>query len=89
MIIIIFRLKTKVKRKKPVGEVASWPTEIANILEEIPIGIYVYLTHTYTQTQYQVFESLSLPFTVLWAQQQDTIYSSASERSLSLTYQTL
>lgn len=35
-------------------------------------GIYIYLTHSYTQTQYQVMEYFSLPFTVLWAQRQDT-----------------
>lgn len=31
----------------------------------IPSGIYRYLTHNYTQTQYQVVEFFSLPFTVL------------------------
>lgn len=34
-------------------------------------GVYIYLTHIYTQTQYQVVEYFSLPFTVLWAQRQD------------------
>lgn len=38
-------------------------------------GIYIYLTHSYTQTQYQVVEYFSLPFTVLWAQRQDTLKS--------------
>lgn len=41
--------------------------------EGIPNGIYIYLTHSYTQTQYQVVEYFSLPFTVLWAQRQDTL----------------
>lgn len=40
---------------------------------KIPNGIYIYLTHSYTQTQYQVVEYFSLPFTVLWAQRQDTL----------------
>lgn len=39
----------------------------------IPNGIYIYLTHSYTQTQYQVVEYFSLPFTVLWAHRQDTL----------------
>lgn len=40
-------------------------------------GIYIYLTHSYTQTQYQVMEYFSLPFTVLWAQRQDTLKKSS------------
>lgn len=40
---------------------------------KIPNGIYIYLTHSYTQTQYQVVEYFSLPFTVLWAQRQDIL----------------
>jgi len=40
---------------------------------KIPNGIYIYLTHSYTQTQYQVVEYFSLPFTVLWAHRQDTL----------------
>lgn len=38
---------------------------------KIPNGIYIYLTHSYTQTQYQVVEYFSLPLTVLWAQRQE------------------
>lgn len=51
-------------------------------------GIYIYLTHSYTQTQYQVVEYFSLPFTVLWAQRQVTLKPScASAGSHSLINQ--
>lgn len=62
----------------------------SKVLGKIPNGIYIYLTHSYTQTQYQVVEYFSLPFTVLWAQRKDTLkHSCASAGSLSLTNQIL
>lgn len=54
---------------------------------KIPNGIYIYLTHSYTQTQYQVVEYFSLPLTVLWAQKNSLKHSCASAGSHSLTSQ--
>lgn len=71
--------------------VACWHTQTAKFFrEKISNGIYIYLTHSYTQTQYQVVEYFSLPFTVLGAQRQDTLkHPCVSAGSHSLTKEIL